>query len=379
VLSQGGAETAVAEAPPVWEKGDVPPIWVVNLDRSADRWKQSCEEFAKQSIEPVRWSATDGKALSEEELKAKATWWARHFCTPGMVGCFSSHLGIWKEMVAKKIPCVIVVEDDVIPYEKFTDGIKTLQTELQALEGGWEVCLLGAIGCINPEKEMLAMRFYELGVGGGRPAPRGSSTRTLSDHLFVPHRPAGTHAYMVSYEGACKLLERLPKARYHVDLAAWGVRDLRLVASKPFLATQRFDEGAESTVAKSGSKTERFMKFVLQASGILAMAKSGGVPNLSWAWRTAVFAVPVPWRKWPKHTAEVSQGPFTSLLVMFFVAGLVRRSAVWIGIGFTYMCVMSTFIRFLCGTINWRVFIAEAGLAVAFLYHGLAGAGPVRL
>mmetsp|Transcript_69238 Transcript_69238/g.225524 ORF Transcript_69238/g.225524 Transcript_69238/m.225524 type:complete len:516 (-) Transcript_69238:141-1688(-) len=370
---------AVIETAPVWEKGVLPPIWVVNLDQSPDRWAQSCEEFATQSIKLVRWPATYGKFLSEDELKEKATWAARYFCTPGMVGCFCSHRGIWQEMVAKNIPCVIVLEDDVIPYENFSENVATLQTELEALEDGWDVCLLGAIGCINPDKEKFYMRFYELGPGGGRPCPKGSSTRTLSDHLFVPHRPAGTHAYMISLKGARKLVERFPKARYHVDLAAWGVSHLKLVASNPFLATQRFDEGAESTVAKGGSATERFMSWAWKASGLTTIARSGGLTNPSWAWRTPIFALPVPWQKWPARVKQVSLGPFTSVLIMLFTAGLALRSPTWIGGGFAYLAVMSSFIRFLCGTFSVRVFVVEAMLSAFFVFWGCTGRGPAQL
>lgn len=294
-----------------------------------------------------------------------------------MVGCFASHLGIWKEMVDKKIPCLIVMEDDVIPYDDFKARIGQLQGDLQALEDGWDVCLLGAVGCIQSDNEPWFMRFYELGPGGGRPAPKGSSTRTVSEHLYAPHRPAGTHAYMISYSGAKKLLETFPKAAYHVDLAAWGLKSLKLLAAKPFLATQRFDEAA-STVAKKGSRTEVAMRWVLEATGVSRMTRIAGA-NPSWAWRCPLFLLPLPFRRWPNHGLTISMGPFTSVLMLLWAAGIFRRSPVWLGIGFAYMCVMSTFVRFMAKTINLRVFVAEAGAAAALLCWGLLGGGPVRL
>mmetsp|Transcript_74534 Transcript_74534/g.207091 ORF Transcript_74534/g.207091 Transcript_74534/m.207091 type:complete len:506 (+) Transcript_74534:121-1638(+) len=374
----GRKAQAEPEAPPIWETGTLPPIWVVNLDRSPGRLGQTRAEFAKQSMDVVKWSATDGKALQSPELEEKTTWWARNFCTPGMVGCFLSHLGIWKEIVERKLPCVIVVEDDVIPYEGFRESIGVLQNELDALPGGWDVCLLGAIGCINPVRENFYMRFYELGPGGGRPCPKGSTTRTLSEHLFVPHRPAGTHAYMISYEGARKLAERYPRARYHVDLTAWSMKDLTMVSANPFLATQRFDEGAASTVAKAGSKTELLMQWIPRATGIIAIAREGGLTNVSWAWRTPIFAIPIPWRKWPGRVWQVSQGPFTSVLCLLTSIAIIRRSPIWAGLACGYLCLMSGFIRFLCGTLSWPVFLAEAGSSIIFFAIGFSSM-PWRL
>jgi len=346
----------------------LPPIWVVNLDRSPDRWAQTQEELAKQGLQADRFPATDGKAMTDAELEEGATWWARHFCTPGMIGCFMSHLRIWKAVVAQGLECVIVFEDDVVPHNNFKHSIKAVLEELEALPDGWDICLLGAIGCVNPIREPLHMRFYELGPGGGRPAPKGSRTRSLSDHIFVPRRPAGTHAYMVSKSGAQKLAKQLPKARYHVDLAAWSRREINLVAARPFLATQRFDEGgASSTVANDKSRSERFLKWCWDVSGITAMGRSGGVPNPSWAWRTPLFAVPIPWRRWPRNVRPVLQGPCVSFFMLLVVASIATRNPAVAGATAGYLLVMTGFVRFLCGTWSWPMFLLEVLATIFYL------------
>lgn len=55
-------------------------------------------------------------------------------------------------------------------------------------------------------------RWFSTYMGGSRPF------RRLSKHLYQAARPAGTHAYLVTKEGAKKLLKLCPKAVYHVDL-----------------------------------------------------------------------------------------------------------------------------------------------------------------
>eukprot|EP00913_Durusdinium_trenchii_P015971 g15009.t1 len=50
-----------------------PKILVVNLDRSPQRWESAQDEFRREGVQVERFSGTDGKALSAEELKKFAT------------------------------------------------------------------------------------------------------------------------------------------------------------------------------------------------------------------------------------------------------------------------------------------------------------------
>ncbi|CAL1164740.1 unnamed protein product [Cladocopium goreaui] len=163
-------------------------------------------------------------------------------CTKGMIGCFLSHRRIWQKMVSEKLPAVVVLEDDVRLVEGFSDKLLKLMDELPA---DWEVCLLGAIGNINPDVEPFHMKLYSFCVGGGRPSP--GKTRRVSDNVFVPHRPAGTHAYLVSLKGAERLVKELPLACYHVDLTAWSLPNLKLYAAVNQIATQDFEAASTAS------------------------------------------------------------------------------------------------------------------------------------
>ena len=62
-----------------------PKILVVNLDRSPQRWESAqegphtcrhcacLEEFRRENLQVERFSGTDGKAMSQEELEETAT------------------------------------------------------------------------------------------------------------------------------------------------------------------------------------------------------------------------------------------------------------------------------------------------------------------
>ncbi|CAE8719973.1 unnamed protein product, partial [Polarella glacialis] len=61
---QGPAASAEASAGAAQK--DAPPILVINLDRSPQRWESCQKEFAREKIKVERFPATDGKTLTKE-------------------------------------------------------------------------------------------------------------------------------------------------------------------------------------------------------------------------------------------------------------------------------------------------------------------------
>lgn len=342
---------------------DTPPtplVLVVNLDRSPARWESAKVEFAREDLKVERFPGTDGKAMTHEQLREVATWSARWFCTKGMVGCFMSHRRIWQKVVDDDLPAVVVLEDDV----RLVDNFKARLGELMSnLPEDWEVCLLGAIGCVNPVTEPSYMKFYSFCSGGGRPSP--GATRTVAPGVFVPHRPAGTHAYMVSKRGAKRLLEELPKACYHVDLTAWALPKLKLYAAAEQLATQDFE--AASTVSKAGEPiTQRFLRWAWTVTGLAAMGKKGGVPNLEWAWKAALFAVPVPFSGGKRVAVEM--GPMSSVWVLLCIIAAVQRSRALFAFAILYQGLCCGLCRYLANTKPYLFFLGHLAVAAGVLF-----------
>jgi len=349
----GGTSSSLSKTPV--------PAWVVNLDKCVDRWERTCAELKSHNIQAERFSATLGKALSDEELAEQVTLPARYFCTPGMIGCFLSHRKAWERVVQEGHEAVLMLEDDVVILcDNFNER---LQLQLEELPHDWDVCLIGALGVIGLEKENFQMRMFGCVAGGTRPCP-GKNTRLISPNVYVPYKPTGTHAYLISRRGAEKLLKRCPKASYHVDLAAWSLLDLKLYAAREFLATQRF--GGTSTVSKEGEPlTKRFLMWTCSVTGITAACRRGGVEDPSWAWTVAIWAIPVPFTR--KRIA-VEMGPVTAVWILLMLAAAVSRSLRMVGIATAYQGLVASFARYLSGTFSFRVslafLVASAGLII---------------
>jgi GR25 family glycosyltransferase involved in LPS biosynthesis len=101
------------------------PVYVINLDRRADRWSQFQDLSGIGVFKNLRrWSATDGKTLDisgDERISLRTRYnigrnmrRSHHeINTPGAIGASLSHYRVWADMLAGGAPGCIVFEDDV--------------------------------------------------------------------------------------------------------------------------------------------------------------------------------------------------------------------------------------------------------------------------
>jgi glycosyl transferase family 25 len=212
---------------------NVPRAVVINLPRHEARLAKVREELQAAALPFERLPAVDGRALPAEALRANVTALGRHLLTPGMIGCFLSHRRCWLKCVETGEP-LIVFEDDAVLMPNFRQRLQAAMADLPA---SWDILLLGAFGCVRPDGVYGPKNIFRLfgWVGGGT---RRIRTLPGAAGLHVPWRPYGTHAYMVSPAGAKKLLAACPRANFHVDNVAWGVKSLELYCVHPLMAKQ---------------------------------------------------------------------------------------------------------------------------------------------
>jgi len=219
------------------------PIRIINLDRDTARLAMVMKQLSSKGVPPrsiERQPAVLGSALGLEELRANSTFLSRLFATRGMIGCYLSHRAFWESTLQRKdADWVLVLEDDVQLEDDFCRRVAAAVDELQSCaetRDTWDVLLIGALGCVNPTRGYGLNRINAFVAGGGR-APR-----KVTEHIHVPRRPFGTHAYALSKRGAAKLLRRAAIANHHIDAVAWGLPDLQLYCVHPMLAFQAFDD-----------------------------------------------------------------------------------------------------------------------------------------
>jgi glycosyl transferase, family 25 len=189
-------------------------VFVINLDRSPDRWRFMREQADILDVDIERVPAVDGVAVPEtmrwEFLSSTGAIHSK--LSKGEVGCYASHLVVYQRIIDAGMPHALVLEDDsVLP-----DDIMQIAGEAVArCPGNWDIIHLSSV-----LKKRKVVPIAALGQG-----------RHIVRHTRLP---VNTWGYLVSRAGAQKL--RKPGLRVRpIDMEfryAW-VRDLEIYGVSP--------------------------------------------------------------------------------------------------------------------------------------------------
>ena len=92
-------------------------IYVINLDRSRERWERLCSQAMEYDLNITRIPAVDGRVIAERD---RIDFHPKSFIyhngrklLPGEYGCYRSHLLALEQFVASGDKMAIIMEDDV--------------------------------------------------------------------------------------------------------------------------------------------------------------------------------------------------------------------------------------------------------------------------
>jgi glycosyl transferase family 25 len=170
-------------------------VYVIHMAKNTERlihfekhYKNSDISFKKYNV----FSAVVGNKLNlieyvtpnsyEQILEIEKTLKRKHHydLTRGAVGCYLSHLSIYKKIIETNIDYAIVFEDDSIMA---TDFYSRLQYGLSKIPDDWDILLLG-LTCLKCD---IKMNYIDV------------------------QRFWGTHGYIIKNKTAAKLIEYLDK------------------------------------------------------------------------------------------------------------------------------------------------------------------------
>lgn len=149
-------------------------VYCINLERRSDRRERAERECRRVGLGPVEFfRATDGRVESPPGL----------FISPSEYGCAASHCRIWRDVVEKKYPYALILEDDVEFLPEFNEKLKLVLQEAREIPD-WDMIFIGYI------------------------FPVYKTRRTA--HL-IEAQPLGTHSYITTLECARKISVFDPK------------------------------------------------------------------------------------------------------------------------------------------------------------------------
>lgn len=168
--------------------------YVVNLDRREDRWKkfESNAHFANP-LKYERYSAVDGSTLKSNSQLQRIFDGNDYNMRVGMVGCAMSHIKLYINLINSDADAYCILEDDITFVPEFDR--KLLHLYKQVENTSWDMVYLGhhlfdhhiTEESYNKKVMPVAQRWNRL----------TSLTKSMG----------GTGGYLISKEGAKKLLE----------------------------------------------------------------------------------------------------------------------------------------------------------------------------
>jgi glycosyl transferase family 25 len=206
-------------------------IFVINLEKDRERRDSIKRQLDHLQLPFDFFSGVYGKTIPADQLKAcyceaMAMRTRYRKLTASEIGCALSHIGVYREIVKRNIPCALILEDDVTVPSLLRDALDALEKTITAKKPS--VILLSAIEGAKARRE--------LGVG----------------NLQISAFTTGylTHAYVITQFGARALLKALFPVKDVADcwkrLHRHRVVDISVV-SPPLVTQNRAQFGSSTT------------------------------------------------------------------------------------------------------------------------------------
>lgn len=190
---------------------------VINLAEHPARWKAMANQFARSPLEVVRFEAVKGQGLSQGQRESlyspdRNRRQYHQPLTAGEIGCYASHVAVWRALRESPDPCWAVFEDDV----ELGEALPALLHAVPALSRGWEFLKL-----IGRENEKIAAR-----------------QNWISGHRLIRYRrvPSWCSAYVISRRGAERMLTtHIPFGRpVDMDMRCWWESGCQIFGVQPY-------------------------------------------------------------------------------------------------------------------------------------------------
>ncbi len=177
------------------------PVAVINLPHRTDKWSAISTRMAAVGLNKlIKVPAVEGARLSLEAIAPLLSQQAAqieaapqsHFAlTRPAIGCFLSHIAIWKWMIANKLRRLLVFEDDANPAASF-DANR----------------FRSVLGAIPPEAGLVFL---------GRVIMNGMAEGHQDSELARIYYFNGTFAYLITPAACRTLIPALLPMKGHID------------------------------------------------------------------------------------------------------------------------------------------------------------------
>lgn len=176
--------------------------FIINMEKDATKLKHMKSICKQQGILPKIIRATEGKKLKNKfTVKHHSFNFIHHSLSLGEIGCAYSHIKVYKEILQNKLAFSLILEDDI----NFSGNIRELITKIILTDETWDIVHLGHHPISSREKQTKGSYWNRTQIHN-------------SYKLLLPCEPAaGTYGYLITYNGAKKILSQLDSLDKPID------------------------------------------------------------------------------------------------------------------------------------------------------------------
>jgi glycosyl transferase family 25 len=200
----------------------VDKIFIINLDKDVERLSNAYKQLDKYEFKNYeKFTGIYGKQLSIDEINDNTTTIGMLFASRSMIGCGLSHIRIWEKIVKENINLSLILEDDFICKDDFKNKLNNV---LLKAPNDYHIIYLSS--CLIQNKYF---KFYN-----------------INDYFYKQIFVVQTLSYIITLEGAKKLLKYINKVTYHIDIdicfkSNIHYKDINIISVKEPLVYQTFE------------------------------------------------------------------------------------------------------------------------------------------
>ncbi len=194
--------------PPMTAEGGFPAIFVISLSTSRERREHIARQLTTLGLPWEFIDAVDGLALPPDDVQRvgdstviEVSPGLRRRLTPGEIGCALSHQHCYRLIRERGLPMAIILEDDV----DVSVELLAVMRALPRFPRNWELVLFAHHSARHGPNE------------GAATAWRGVAVHRRHRVARVVEFAMGAMAYLISHEGARKLLDHGTPVRMPAD------------------------------------------------------------------------------------------------------------------------------------------------------------------
>jgi len=197
-------------------------IYIINLEKDKERYEKSIKQLRDYKLNNYNFiKAINGNNLNNNEFKSYTSDIGYYITSPSMVGCGMSHIKTWEKIVQNNIQYSLILEDDFIFKENFLNDFNEL---IRNVPDNFDLLFLN--------ENILVNKYLKI--------------QDINNYLYKPLFLVEMVGYIITLEGAKKLLKKINKVSYHIDVHICinhllNNNELNIIASKKPLIYQIFN------------------------------------------------------------------------------------------------------------------------------------------